>query len=192
MFLNFIFIEWYNSCAYFISKLLNDSIFILLNALIYVIILQYFGGIFTEDHKIFKLLYIVFMSYFCGYFISSIVGILFSNNQNMSLLIALFIGMTLKFLDNYIIRLSSINPLIRFLSDFDFRKYEFNSMLILIYGFNRCPNHYSSRVLIEYDLEEDQQLFWLYFHWFIIYFSFLMILQFIIFMLKSKKIRQLF
>jgi ABC-type lipoprotein export system ATPase subunit len=45
------------------------------------------------------------------------------------------------------------------ISDFAYTKYQFNSILIIIYGFNRCATGQISKVLYQYDIDDDQK-FW--------------------------------
>jgi len=73
-------------------------------------------------------------------------------------------------------------------SDFDYHKYKFNSLLIIIYGLNRCVQGMQSKVLIEYGLQEDIELFWKYFYWFLYYYLVLVIIEFIIFYINIKKV----
>jgi ABC-type Mn2+/Zn2+ transport system ATPase subunit len=93
--------------------------------------------------------------------LGSLFGIIFHKSDKTSLMMAIGTYSFLSLLCNFFIPVKDFNDVIETLSEFSYCKYELNSVLIAIYGFDRCPQNQTSIVLHNFDINDDD-IYWKY------------------------------
>ena len=180
-------IGWYSAGAFYFARLIFDLITVVIFALIQFVTFEYFEDL-GDPIKVLLLAQIIIINFLCSQCLVTIFATIFYRNLPLAVFLALTTSGGMVIYANFYFMIKDTQYFIQILSDFDYYKYTYNSLLILIYGMNRCPIGQQSRVIIEFGLEEDQDLFWKYFTWSFIYYAVLIILSFIMFYMKANRL----
>ena len=105
---------------------------------------------------IYYLVLIIIVS--CNQSVGQICAVLFADNPKLSMTIATVMINFLNILGNLLVPMKKLHYSLQFLSEFSYFKLSYESMIISIYGFDRCFENEISIVL--YGLGIDGQLFW--------------------------------
>jgi len=97
-------------------------------------------------------------SVLCSQSLGHISGIIFNNDLKIALLMTAGLQLLAVILSNSLIYLKEFHYSLQWLSELSHVKHSFESILIMIYGFNRCPSDKISIILYKYDLNDD--MFW--------------------------------
>ena len=103
--------------------------------------------------------YLLTMAVLCAQSYGHISGILFTGKQNIAILFALILYVFSFVLSNSLVPLKELHYVMQWLSDMSCTKHCFESMIILIYGFDRCPHNHMSLVLFRFGIESTDFLF---------------------------------
>ena len=129
------------------------------------------------------------MTYSITKSIGSIFATLFEKNSMMAIIFASGTVTVMSLYNNFLFRIEAQAYFIRVLNNFNYQLYAMNSQLILVYGLGRCFGHQSSRVLIDYQIEGNQELFWDYMAYFFISYIVITLLELFVFIFKSDLAR---
>jgi NADH:ubiquinone oxidoreductase subunit 2 (subunit N) len=102
--------------------------------------------------------YLILLTVLCSQCLGHISGILFNNDQKISLLFAISIHLIVLIFSNSLIPIKEFHYSLQWLSEFSYIKHSFESILIMIYGFDRCLSQKFSAVLYKFDI--DDKMFW--------------------------------
>ena len=127
----------------------------------------------------------------CNQSLAHVIASIFSGNNNLAIMMTILVTMTLIAYNTYAFKILYLPKWLQILTEFVYLKYNYHSLLILFYGLGRCPERQQSIVLIQYDLEDDERLFWKYFHYLLIYYCVLTAIHYLIFKLKSKNLLEI-
>ena len=94
----------------------------------------------------------------CAQSYGHISGIIFTVHQNVTLLFAISLALLSFVLSNSLIPLKELHPIMQYLSHMSCMKPSFESMIILNYGFDKCPHNQISLVLHRFGIESSD--FW--------------------------------
>ncbi len=183
----FTFQGWYSSGSYYWSKTIVEILPILINSVIFTFIIYYISGQFEDGLRIYRFFYIISASLLCSQALGTSVGIILANNNKLALVIAIVNYCSLTFFNNFVIPTKKLIEIAKKISDFAYTKYQFNSILIIIYGFNRCPTEQMSKLLYQYDINDDQ-LFWTNAKYLIFIYLFYKSLEFIALITRANEI----
>jgi ABC-type multidrug transport system permease subunit len=86
--------------------------------------------------------------------VGHIIGILFSESENIALLFSAIYGVFIYFLSNFLIPIKELHYTIQWLSNISTIKLIFESTIILFYGFDRCSDREFSSVMYLLDLND--------------------------------------
>ena len=161
--------------------------FVIIFALVYMCYQQILVQEFNDMNKVLLFLRIILLNFMCTQCLSTILAIIFEKKLAMAILMNMTMIGILGTYCNFYFLIDSTPKLIQIISNFLYQKYLYNSLLILIYGFGRCSDGQQSRVLIEFKLEDDQDLFWKYTNWSYICYGVLFLVHFVAFWVKSCK-----
>ena len=125
------------------------------------------------------------MTFLITKILTSIIASIIKEN-NLATVLTLLITDGFIIYNNFFFRISLLPEFFGIIAEFDYFMYYFNSLIILFYGLGRCPDGELSRVLIEFDQIDDEDLIWKYFHYFQIYFVALTVFEFTLFTIKAK------
>lgn len=159
---------------------------ILINSVIFTFIIYYISGQFEDGLRIYKFFCIISASLLCSQALGTSVGIIFANNRKLALVIAIATFCSLIFFNNFVIPTKKLIEMAKKISDFAYTKYQFNSIIIIIYGFNRCSTGQMSKVLYQYGINDDQ-IFWTSAQYLILIYLFFKSLEFIALMTRANK-----
>ncbi len=120
----------------------------------------------------------------CTQGLGHLIGIIFIEFEQIAIAIAIVIYTNLMFFCNFFILIKDIPKLFQTISSISYLKFVYNSVLTVIYGFDRCSTDELSLILFRFDLSDE--LFWLNAKYLIIYFIVLKILAFIVLYIKSN------
>lgn len=104
--------------------------------------------------------FVVFsVSMLSSYSFGTIIGLIFSGNQQLAVMTSMAAYIVLTFFNNFIIPTKELVWVFQLFSDFTYPKHVFNSLLIVFYGLERCPPEIGSRVLHQYGIDDNELCF---------------------------------
>ena len=118
--------------------------------------------------------------------IVSTLIIVFVKNLNLSLVIATILFVIMMFFSDFTLKIDPDKYLFLYLPELIILTYHFNSLIIIIYGFGRCPPGYLSKPLIEYKLNEDI-IYPVFFRRFYIFYLITLLIEFSVFLIRAYK-----
>ncbi|XP_054152609.1 uncharacterized protein LOC128951385 [Oppia nitens] len=182
--------KWYSTGAYFWAKTISEQLLSIVCAYIYTLIMYLASGQPHETHRFYKYLYISLMGFMSCQTLGSIIGLLCHRQHRLALCVAVGAYSTLHYFNNFIVPTKDLFPIFQTISEFVFAKYLFNGMLIILYGFDRCPtgSGQTSIVLYQYDLMDGTNLFWRYCQYLVYSLVILKCIEFLILVLKANRI----
>ena len=146
--------------SYFLAVNLVEMITMLTYSLLYCCITFYSSGQFDEDNRFLWYFYIMTLVLFCTQSLSSCVGIVFQKNIQFALFASIaFVSLIFLCMD-FLFRVSNMPIPLRLISEISFPKFMFTSVMIIIYGLNRCESHQISYVLHQFNIEGNETNFW--------------------------------
>ena len=98
------------------------------------------------------------LSLFCMESLAQLSAVISSGEAKLSLLNSIFFFILMLFLGNCFVPLKELHYSLQILSSLSFLKYGFESIILIIYGFDRCSEDQISTVL--YSLGIKTQDFW--------------------------------
>ena len=122
----------------------------------------------------------------CTQCLSAIISIILSKKLILAILFNMIAIGVLAIYCNFFFVLKYAPHITQVFSEWLYYKYTYNLVLILIYGKGRCSDGQLSKVLIEFGLEEDQQLFNKYLTLSYSSYVILLCLQFLTFWMKLR------
>jgi ABC-type lipoprotein export system ATPase subunit len=120
----------------------------------------------------------------CAQGLGYLVGIICIKYEQIAIGVSIGLYLMLCMFCNIFTPIKEMPQLFQMISDISFNKFVYYSVLILIYGFGRCPSNQLSLVMFKYDMNE--QLFWFYAKYLVIYFVILRILAFIVLYIRAN------
>ena len=128
-------------------------------SLAYCCVTFYVSGQYEQDQRFLKYFYIVTLTLFCTQSLASIVGILLCKNPRLSLFTSIGLVCMICSYKNFLVKIEDMSFIDRAINYISFPKLMFNSILITIYGFDRCESHQIPYVLRQFHLK-DNQIYW--------------------------------
>ena len=118
----------------------------------YVLIMNKYQSLSTFS----TYLYLISLSTLCSQSIGHISGILFSSDTKVALVTSFSLHWAMMILGNIIVPINEFPEVIQYLGYTSHIKYTFESIMIMIYGWDKCrtPGMYSS-VLNRFSINED-------------------------------------
>lgn len=127
-------------------------------SIITLIIFCWFINFYDSKLIYFGYLYFFLLSVLCSQSLGHISGIIFNNDQKIALLFSITLLMITIILGNSIIPIKEFHYSLQWLSELSYHKLSFESILIMIYGFDRCASDEFSTILYGFDIEDKK--FW--------------------------------
>ncbi|CAG2113237.1 unnamed protein product, partial [Medioppia subpectinata] len=148
---------WYSSGAYYWAKSTVDICPVLVTLLPFIGIMNKYKS-WSKFGAYYGFLSI---STLCSQSVGHIAGIVFSQDSKMALVLSFGIHYSMMILGNCIIPVKEFHRYIQYISHVSYIKHAFESIMIVIYGFDRCPAGTQSSVLNRFDLaDDDRGIFW--------------------------------
>jgi len=177
-------IGWYSTGSYFLAKNIVEILPTLLFAATFGFLSYYLSGQIYEDHRLLRYVLILSLGMLCTQGLGYLFGIIFMNYEQLAIMFSIGIYTSLIMFCNFYIIIKEMPQLFQILSDLALQKFVFNSVLILIYGFDRCSADQMSLISYKYDVYDDQ--FWINVRNLNIYYTILICLTFILLYIKNN------
>ena len=126
---------------------------------IYCFITFYMSGQYNEDHRFLKYFYTVIVVLMCTQSLSSSIGIVLQKNSHLALFTSISVASLLLMCTDFLFRVDDMPIPLKLISELSFPKFMFTSVMIIIYGLNRCESHQISYVLRQFDITHDENIF---------------------------------
>jgi ABC-type multidrug transport system permease subunit len=125
----------------------------------YSAIIYYLSGQIDEEKRFLSFMLIVVMGMVCAQGIGFIIGIIVSNSEKLAIVLTTLITLMGMLFSNFYIPVNELPKSFRWITYTSIFKLVFEGILILIYGFDRCPEGQISVTLYQLDLNDDN-IFW--------------------------------
>jgi len=122
------------------------------------------------------------MGMLCSQGLGYLIGIIFIKYEQIAIGVSIGVYLLLVMFCNIFTPIKEMPHLFQVMSDVAFTKFVYYSVLIKIYGFDRCPSDQLSLVLYKYGMND--QVFWNYTRYLVIYFICLRVVAFIVLYFK--------
>ena len=145
--------------SYFLAINMVEAITMIIYSAIYCFITFYLSGQYNEDHRFLKYFYTVIVVLLCTQSLSSSIGIVLQKNSHLALFTSISVASLLLMCTDFLFRVDDMPISLKLISELSFPKFMFTSVMIVIYGLNRCESHQISYVLRQFDITYDENIF---------------------------------
>ena len=177
---------WYSTGSYFLAKTLVDLPFNIVVYICYALLLYKMTNQINDNNQMLSYIALTIMAWVCGHGLAFAVGAIVSNAQ-LGMLI--FIG----FISNSILLSRFFAPPnelpAQWLPHLFFVNQVYENNLILIYGFNRCPDGQTQTTLFQMYLNGDtERTFWINCLLLVFYIIFYRVITLFVLIIKSNSL----
>ena len=123
----------------------------------------------------------------CSQGLGLLIGIISENNDKLAIVLTVGTYMICVVFCGFFIVIEELPQPLQWFSYLSYTKQGFESILILIYGFGRCPSGQTPSVLYQFDLTDDK-LFWTNVYILVIQVLYLRVLALIALLIKANPI----
>ena len=148
---------WYSTGSYFLSKSFVEIIPTIIYSVVFALLSFYWSGQLYETHRLFGFVMIMLLSFICTEGIGHTIGIIFANHVKIAMVLSIGLFAVMALFCNFFIRIKDMPSLLQNISSLAYLKFSYESIIILIYGLNRCSHEQQSVILIKFTLS-DQDL----------------------------------
>ena len=127
---------------------------------IYCYITFYSSGQYDEDNRFLKYFYTMTLVLFCTQSFASSVGIVLQKNTQFALFASIAIASLLLIFIDFLFKGEDMPIPLKVVSEVSFPKFMFGSIIIIIYGLHRCESHQIPYILRQFDIKDDERIFW--------------------------------
>ncbi|XP_054157346.1 uncharacterized protein LOC128955701 [Oppia nitens] len=174
--------KWYSTGSYYMAKNIVELIPTIIFSINYAFINYYISGQLFDMTRIFLYTFIIIFGMLCSQGFGYLVGIICIKSEQLAIGVSIGLYLMLCMFCNIFTPLNEMPQIFLIISDISFNKFVFYSVLIIIYGFDRCPKGQLSIVMHKYTMVDD--LFYIYAKYLVIYAISLRILAFIVLYFK--------
>ena len=150
----------------------------------YAFLIFNLSGQYSEGHRCIQFVAIITLGFLCTEGIGHTMGIIMINYHQIAVLLSIGLFMTMSLFANFFVLIRDMPLIFQYISELSFFKFFFNSILLIIYGQNRCSEGQESSVLYKYGID-DSQLKTNYLK-LVIYAIFLKILSLVVLLIKNN------
>ena len=158
----------------------------MLSAIVIVTAIEMITQLFSDQDRFMNLFYVVLMTLLSLQCLISSIAILFGKSPNLAIMVLVVLVILMLLLNNCNLKIDSDNHIFVRISQLNIFHYNFSSLIIIMYGFGRCPPGYHSKQLIEHELDEDI-IYPAYFKRFYIFAIISLIIEFLAFIIRIYK-----
>ena len=148
------FSAWYSTGSYFFAKEFVEMLPSLVYGICYSSIIYYLSGQLLETERFFGYIAFITIGFLIADALGHSIGIIMLNHPELSIMTSIGIISLMANMGNYFIATKDLPLPFQFVSEFCFPKHIFNSVLILVYGLNRCSTDEKSVVLLKYNVKD--------------------------------------
>ena len=148
-------IEWYSTGSYFWAKNFVELMPTLLFSMMYAFLVFKFSGQYSEDHRDVQFVLVMMLGFVCTEGIGHTIGIILINYHQIAVMLSLCLFLSLSLFANFFILIKDMPLLFQYMSEISFFKFLFSSILLIIYGQNRCSKE-KSYIMLKYGINDNQ------------------------------------
>jgi hypothetical protein len=134
----------------------------------YSAIIYYLSGQIDEEKRFLGFTLIIMMGMVCAQGIGFVIGIIVSNSEKLAIVLTTLVTLTSLLFSNFYVPVNELPKFFQWFAYTSIFKLDFEAILILIYGFDRCPSGQISVTLYQLDINDDdiylENLFFLIIH----------------------------
>jgi hypothetical protein len=121
----------------------------------------------------------------CSQGLGLLIGIISEANDKLAIVLSVGLYLYCVLFCGFFIPIEELPELIQWLANLSYAKQSFESMLISIYGFKRCPSGQLSSILYQFNLNDDHK-FWINSLLLMFHFTYLRILALFVLIIKAN------
>ena len=125
-------------------------------SIIYAVLVFKLSGQYSEGHRCLQFVIIVTLGFLCTEGLGQAMGIILINYHQMAVLLSIGMFMTMSIYANFFILIKDMPVMLQYVSELSFFKFFFNSILLIIYGQNRCSEDKESGILYKYSINDNE------------------------------------
>ena len=115
----------------------------------------YISGQLFETQRIISYIFTLTIGMTCAQGLGFLSGIIFLKSDLLAILFSIILYSNCSLFSNFHMRTNDFKPWLQILTNFSFMKFSFNSILSILYGFDRCPSDQSSIILYKFGVKDD-------------------------------------
>ncbi len=148
----FIFFKgWYSTGSYYWSRTIVELVPTLITIWCYIYICDIYNG-----NTIFLgYLYFLTIGVLCVQSLGHLIGIILCDNAKIAAFVSVNVFVLLLLFANFMIPIKELHYTLQWLSNLSTHKLIFESMIILLYGFDRCADRQFSGILYVFDVDDN-------------------------------------
>ena len=166
-----------------------EAITMVIYSTIYCYITFYMSGQYNEDHRFLKYFYTVIVVLLCTQSLSSSIGIVLQKNSHLALFTSILVTSLLFMCTDFVFRVDDMPIPLKLISELSFPRFMFTSVMIVIYGLNRCQSHQMSYVLRQFNYNNVENIFCQSTVRLIVILVVLKIIELVLFWIKTSRLK---
>ena len=182
--LSFPFTEWYSTGSYYLAKNIVELIPTIIFSVNYAFINYYISGQHWEQNRLFWYTFTIVFGMLCSQGFGYLIGIICLKCEQIAIGVSIGLYLMLCMFCNIFTPLNEMPQIFQIISDISFNKFVYYCVLVIIYGFDRCPKGQVSIIMHKYHMFDD--LFFTYAKYLVIYAISLRILAFFVLYFKAN------
>ena len=139
-----------------------------------------------EGFRFYKYLLVMTLAMYCTQTLGSTIGIILNKNQRLAMFTSIGLLCSMSSFNNFLTPIAELDSVKQAISELSYQKFMFNSILITIYGFNRCEYPQKPYVLHQYSINDDN-IFWSNLEKLVLNFMIFKVMEFIVLWIKANK-----
>ncbi|XP_037034877.1 ATP-binding cassette sub-family G member 4-like [Bradysia coprophila] len=158
---------WYNTSFYYISKTLIEIPVQLLFSFCFVYFLYWYSEQIDVTWRFNCFLAVTIVSGFIAQGFGFLIGVLCVNSFSMAIILSSTVLLFQFLFSGFFVKILQMSVYTKWVTYFSFVRFSFESLLIILYGENRCQSPSKSSIMYTFDLHDDNLIsntFWIACH----------------------------
>lgn len=158
---------WYNTSFYYISKTLMEIPIQLLFSFCFVYFLYWYSDQIDETWRFNSFLVVTIISGFIAQGFGFLIGVLCVNSFSMAIILSSTVLLFQFLFSGFFVKILQMSAYTKWITYFSFVRFSFESLLIILYGGDRCESPFKSSIMFTFDLHDDDlstNIFWILCH----------------------------
>lgn len=160
---------WYRTSFYYISKTLMEIPFQLIFSFCYTYFLYWFSNQIDMDHwysgifgwmpwRYGNFVGVIILSCFIAQGLGFLIGIICVDSFPMAIILSSTVLLFQFLFSGFFVRIQEMHAVTKHITHLSFIRFSFESLLIILYGENRCQSPLKSAIMFTFNLDSDNLL----------------------------------